>query len=167
MDLKPSSIVKNSNIKANIIDNTKNIYSSLSEITNNIEKSRIMSNTIRSKIVDLINNNLTSEDHIEIYKMLRKTKSKKFFSSNNSKTFFNMKELDNILKWKLYKLVLLLSENTNNNINKSNALKEHETNINKLNKKITVKKAIYKHNEFSGISEKEKYNNMLKLNSNI
>ncbi len=161
MELRPSSIKKNSNIKADIVDKT-NSADDLMNITNNIRLKKHMPDNVRSNLVDLINKDLSSEDHIEIYKMLRKEKSEKFFSTNKRKTFFNIKELEDVIKWKLYYLVLLSKDNNNNLRNREKATQNHEQSLTDLNKKINNKKPVDMN--FTGQSEKEKYSKMIEMN---
>src|SRR3989344_6123728 len=50
-------------------------------------------------------NRLTKEEHIEIYKFLRKYVDATFFAPNNTGTYFNLNNLDNMVKWELHRIV--------------------------------------------------------------
>jgi hypothetical protein len=176
MDLKPSNIKINKTIEGSILDPSHNnyIYNPLLEIANNIQSSKQMTSEQTSNMVDIINKNLKKQDHVMIYKMLRKNKSDKFFSSNVTVTHFNIKELDNTMKWELYRFVLLCKDNVkrNNVMNKANI--DYDNNINNLNNKIektatafTNETATAFTNEkvIDGVSEVDKFNNMLMMNN--
>ncbi len=162
MDIKSSNIKINSNSSAGFIINESSSifnYDPLLEISGN--QSRKMTNEETNKMISLINDDLSKDDHILIYKMLRKHKNRNFFSSNSSVTHFNITELDNKMKWELYRFVLLCSDN----IARKKAIKQANKDYN-IGMKETITDENYKesYDDIQGLSEQDKFNNMLALN---
>ena len=167
MDLKPSSVTKNSAIKAELLDNSKDAYDPMVEVSNNIRTSKEMTRKIRSDLVDIINKDLKKQDHEIIYTMLRKVKECSFFSSNKNKTHFNIRELNNKTKWKLYQLALMCKANTANVEKQQNAELEHNSKLESLNKKIDLKQLSDEPDSFNGLTEKEKFSRMINLQPTV
>ena len=155
MDIKPSNIKINKYVDSAVIDQVKNAfnYDPLLEIS----QSKIMTNEEMSEMIDTINNKLNRDDHILIYKMLRKQKNRNFFSINSSVTHFNITELDNKLKWELYRFVCLCR----NNISRIDTIKkakiEYKQGLNTINETDSA-------TDIDGLSEQDKFKDMLVLN---
>ncbi len=96
--------------------------------------------------------------------MLRRHKDKGFFSSNSMSTHFDIRYLDNRLKWELYRFVLLCK----NDVERKDSIK-HATNEYTIQEQRSKEELIpplgLVGQEIIGVSETDKYNNMLKMNT--
>ena len=160
MDLKPSSVKINKHADSTVLDHSDKLdYNPLLAG----QKGENMSPNIISKLIKDIAT-LKQDDHIMIYKMLRKHKDKSFFSSNQRTTLFDIRFIDNRLKWELHRFVLLCKDDARRKGNINNANDEY-TIQEKRSKAGLVPKVGLVGEEINGISEADKYGNMLKMNS--
>ena len=108
---------------------------------------------------------LSKNDHMMIYLMIRENQSK-VLHEGKVETVFNLKELDNELRWKLRSLVNMSLENKARDEMKKSALVEHQEHIDSLNSRIDVNKDKDRDKIVSerGPTEREKYATMLAMN---
>ena len=88
-----------------------------------------------SKLIDDITR-LDKRSHSEIYKVLRRTKPKEFFSANAFDTRFNINALNNRERHDLYRTVQLCKEGQSRRRVKSSAISQHENTMKKVDQEL-------------------------------
>jgi len=106
---------------------------------------------------------LESDDHLNIYSLLRRGVEKNFFSHAKKSVHFDITKLPNELKWKLYIHVKMTKDNNDRQRLIKSANDDHAKTINNLDKSLSQKQPVFK-----GIDdvkyETVKYEQMLKFN---
>lgn len=145
-DKKNSDIKIKSEWKKNItstnIDNL--IYDNLDEINLHEKNNDEMQIDTQNEMIRIINK-FDKKEHLLIYKLIN-TEKKNIFSNNGQGMFFSLKQLDNVLKWKLYKLVKLLNENIKRDKIKEQAFIENESLSETFNQEKISSVMITEHN---------------------
>ncbi len=123
-----SNIRINRTWKANT-NNTINdnlAYDNMLNIDMHEQNADVMPNNINNEMIKIIDK-LSKNDHIVIYKFVADEYGKKIFSTNTIGIYFSLKQLDNKMKWKLYKLVKMLYDNYMRTKIQEKAYEEHKS----------------------------------------
>lgn len=129
----PTPIIKNPKIKSETQINSTYTYDPMIEENRDGDMSSVLMIRL-SKII----NQLSNEDHIRLYKLLRTYMDSNFFAPNNTGTYFNLNGLPNHVKWELYRNAQFSKQNQVRTTVIRSAVSEHVEHVNNLSEQLRV-----------------------------
>ena len=154
--LKVTSVRKDGNIKPVIISDNSIQYNPLEDT--GIDDPKLVEDMVRNIA------QLDREGHEQIYTVIRKTKAKKFFATNNVDTRFNIYGLNPHERHELARTIQLCTENMNRKKVFEDANGSHRKDIARLDKTLKVDNLDEKFIEAVNPSEVDKIKEMLQMN---